>query len=81
MSYFAAANFCVQAEDISPREFSAANVTCVAFGSIGAIVPEKINFTRTTLDKLGNSHEHELTANEALYFTNRTENYGRWIIT
>ena len=76
-SYFAADNFDVQTEDISPVEFSAANVTCVAFDSTGIKVPEKIKFMMR--DEIG--YHYELTANENLYFTNRTENYGRWIIT
>lgn len=75
LSYFAAGNFCVQTTDISPVEFSAANVTCVAIDSTGVKVPEKINFMRRKFGKFGNYHE--LTANENLYFTNRTDSYGR----
>ena len=68
-------HFYVQTEDISPREFSAANVTCVAFDSSGVKVPEKIKFMRR--DNFGGGY-YELTASDNLYFTNRSENYGRW---
>ena len=67
-------HFNVQTEDISPREFSSANVTCVAFDSSGVKVPDKIKFMRR--DDFG--EYYELTASDNLYFTNRSENYGRW---
>ena len=57
-------------ENISAIEFSAAHVTCVAFDSTGELTPEKITFFRRN----ESGREHELTANERLYFTNRTQN-------
>ncbi|XP_078381457.1 sperm receptor for egg jelly-like [Oculina patagonica] len=58
-------------ENIYAVEFSRAKVTCVAFDSSGVKVPEKIKFVRR--DEFNRSHE--LTANDNLYFTNRTEEH------
>ena len=50
-------------------EFTSADVTCVAYDSLGIKIPEKIIFVRR--DEFGGYHE--LTANGKLYFTKRTE--------
>jgi len=50
-------------------EFTSANVTCVAYDSLGIKIPEKIIFVRR--DEFGGYHE--LTENGKLYFTKRTE--------
>ncbi|KAL9965160.1 hypothetical protein ACROYT_G028923 [Oculina patagonica] len=52
----------------TPLEYSAANMTCVAFDSAGVKVPEKIKFFRRE-----GEGSRELTANDNFYFTNRTE--------
>ena len=56
-------------------EFSAAQVTCVAFDSTGETTPEKIKFFRRDVF----NREHEIIANGSLYFTNRTQSNGRWM--
>lgn len=73
---FAAGNFGIVEpfpENIYAIEFSAAQVTCIAFDSSGEMTPEKIKFFR------GDYHNgyEEIKANKSLYFTNRTENHGR----
>ena len=60
-------------ENIRTLEFSAGKVTCVAFDSSGENVPEKIKFLRR--DAFNSIKE--LTSNNNLYFTNRTERQGR----
>lgn len=73
---FAAGNFGIVEpfpENIYAIEFSAAQVTCIAFDSSGEMTPEKIKFFRG--DYL-NGYE-EIKANKSLYFTNLTENHGR----
>ena len=49
-------------------EFSSANVTCVAYDSLGIKIPEKILFVRHIFGGY-----RELTSNVKLYFTKRTE--------
>ena len=62
-------------QNIYAIEFSEAEVTCIAFDPSGGKVPEKIKFMRR--DDFYNFHE--LTANNNLYFTNRTEQSGRYM--
>lgn len=50
-------------------EYTSANVTCVAYDSLGIKTPEKIILV--TRDEFGGYHE--LTSNDKLYFTKRTE--------
>ncbi|XP_078380278.1 uncharacterized protein LOC144663240 [Oculina patagonica] len=63
-------HFYVQSENIYPLEFSASNVTCVAYDSAGVKVPEKIKFIR-----IHKGEYQELTANDSLFFTNQTEKH------
>ena len=55
-------------DDIYPRLFSSAQVTCVAYDSAGVKIPEKILFMRK--DQFAQYHELKPSVN--LYFTNRT---------
>ena len=56
-------------ENIYPIEFTSAEVTCAASDSSGEKTPEKILFMRK--DQFATYTE--ITANDNLYFTNRTE--------
>ena len=56
-------------ENIYPIEFTSAQVTCVAFDSSGVKTPEKILFIR----KNWFAQYTNLTANDNLYFTRRTD--------
>ena len=60
-------------ENIYPLEFTAAEVTCVAFDSNGVHTPVKIQFVRR--DEF--NHYVDLTPNDNLYFTNETEVAGK----
>ena len=55
-------------ENQYPLEHTSAEVTCVAFDHTGVKIPEKILFVR---EKSGTVTY--LTANDNIYFTNRTE--------
>ena len=56
-------------DNIYPIEFTSAQVTCVAFDSTGIKTPERIEFMR----KDNFARYTFITANENIYFTNRTE--------
>ena len=56
-------------DNIYPIESTSAQVTCVAFDSAGIKTPERIQFMRK-----GNfAHYTNITANDNIYFTHRTE--------
>ena len=56
-------------DNIYPIEFTSAQVTCVAFDSAGIKTPERIQFMR----KDNYARYTNITANDNIYFTNRTE--------
>jgi len=61
-------------ENIYPLEYTKAQVTCVAFDAEGVRVPEKITFVRRDeFDRFV-----ELTPNDNLYFTNKSEQQGKY---
>ena len=55
--------------NIYPIEFTSTQVTCVAFDSTGIKTPERIQFMR----KDWYARYTNITANDNIYFTNRTE--------
>lgn len=58
-----------------PIEFTSTQTTCIAYDSSGSKVPESIQFVRK--DKF--AVYINLTANENIYFTNKTE--GRHVLS
>ena len=58
-----------------PAEFTSTQITCVAYDSSGIKVPESIQFVRKDNFALYTN----LTANENIYFTNKTE--GRHVLS
>ena len=58
-------------ENIYPIEFTSAEVTCVAFDSLGEKTPEKILFMRK--DQFATYTEIKANDSLGIYFTNRTE--------
>ena len=63
-------------DNIYPLEFTKADVTCVAFDAEGIHVPEKIKFMRRNqLNRFT-----ELTPNDNLRFSNRSEQQGKYRI-
>ena len=55
--------------NIYPIEFTSAQVTCVAFDSAGMKTPERIQFMRKGIF----AQYTNISANDNIYFTNRTE--------
>ena len=63
-------------ENIYPLEFTKADVTCVAFDAQGIHVPGKIKFMRRDMF----NRFRELTPNDNLRFSNRSEQQGKYCI-
>ena len=63
-------------ENIYPLEFTEADVTCVAFDAEGIHVPGKIKFMRRNQF----NRFTELTPNDKLRFSNRSEQQGKYCI-
>ena len=63
-------------ENIYPLEFTEADVTCVAFDAQGIHVPGKIKFMRRNQF----NRFRELTPNDNLLFSNRSEQQGKYCI-
>ena len=68
----------IPADDIFPIEFSSANVTCVARSTSSLEkIPDQINITRRLFTDPGDPDVYaEVTPDENLYFTNRTDIQG-----